>query len=423
MSREGSVKRDRSGRWFFVVDATPAGSPKRKQVYRRGFKTKKHALDALDEAKSALRTGSFVEPSRETVAAFLRGWIDTASTRLRPSTAYSYRRNLERHVIPRIGATPLQALDASALNKMYAELLASGANLTRRADGLSARSVGYIATIVKSALSDAVKLGLIARNPAERSTPPKSTNRGKGHATWTGEQVGQFLELAEADDDSDAVLWRFLASTGVRRGEALGLRWGDVDLDEGRATIEQTVTATNHVIIMSTPKTSSGSRTIDLDSTLIRALRIHRTHQLEQRLALGAGWREHGLVFPMVDGSAMHPESASKRFDRRAARYRLPHISMHGLRHTWATLALRAGINPKVVQERLGHSSIVITLSTYSHVSAGLQREAAEQVAALFGREHPVSNRAIWRVAHPLPPADTECPGGDSNPHNGGAEL
>ena len=296
-----------------VVDATPAGAP-RKQIYRRGFRTKALALEALDEAKAALRSGSFVEPSRDTVAGFLREWLDTASTRLRPSTAFSYRRNLEQHVIPRIGSTPLQALDAQALNKLFSDLLAPGTNRTRRADGLSARSVSYIATITKRALSDAVKLGRIARNPAERSTPPKSTNRSKGHATWTGEQVGQFLERAESDQDSDAVLWRFLASTGVRQGEALGVRWTDVDLDEGKATIEQTVTITNHVIVMSTPKTSSGSRTIDLDGATFRALRVHRTRQLEQRLALGAGWREHGLVFPSVTGEPMHPESAAKRF-------------------------------------------------------------------------------------------------------------
>ena len=150
-------------------------------------------------------------------------------------------------------------------------------------------------------------------------------------------------------------------------------------------SVVQTVIAVNHKIEFGTPKTASGSRTIDLDRNTVSVLQQHRVEQLERRLLLGEGWRDHDLVFDRSDGDPLHPERLSREFDRRVERWGFQRITLHGLRQGWATLALRADVQPKFVQERLGHATIGITLDTYSHVTVGMQREAAEKVAALFG--------------------------------------
>lgn len=385
MSREGSVKRGESGRWMFVVDVTPVGALKRKQVRRRGFATKRAALEALDEVKSNVRAGTWVAPSRQTVGEFLDEWLATIKPTLRPATLYSYERNLRLHVVPRVGQVPLQALDGGALNFLYAQLLEPGANRARPGQPLSARTVRYIATIVKSAFGDAVRWGRLARNPADYSDPPKAAaHRKPDMATWTAEEVARFLALRAAGGDRDSALWRLLAATGLRRGEALGLRWRDVDLDAGSATVQQTVIVVAHVAQLGSPKTTAGARTLDLDSATVAALREHRRRQLEERMLVGRGWRDNDLVFPGPAGELAHPERVSQRFDDRVAAHGLPRITLHGLRHTWATLALRAGVHPRVVQERLGHSTIAITLGVYSHVQVGMGREAAELVAGLI---------------------------------------
>jgi integrase len=170
----------------------------------------------------------------------------------------------------------------------------------------------------------------------------------------------------------------------MRRGEALGLRWADVDLEAGQVATRQTVIAVGHKVQMGTPKTARSRRTVAIDSGTVAVLRAHRAAQAAERLQVGSGWRDHDLVFCKVDGEPLHPERVSREFDRRVERWDLPKLTLHGLRHTWATLALKAGVHPKVVQERLGHSTIGTTLGIYSHVTEGMQQDAAESVAGLF---------------------------------------
>lgn len=183
-----------------------------------------------------------------------------------------------------------------------------------------------------------------------------------------------------------------LATTGLRRGEALGLRWADVDLGAGRLRVVQTVIQTRSTVSIGEPKTGRGRRSMKPDHgtvDVLRALR-HRTNQ--ERLLAGPDFLNQGLVFHQPDGGWLRPDAVSATFLRRAARHGMPRLTLHGLRHTWATLALEQGIHPRVVQERLGHSTIAITLGIYTHVSPTLDDEAAETVAAvvlsLAGRAH-----------------------------------
>jgi integrase len=235
-------------------------------------------------------------------------------------------------------------------------------------------------------LKDAVRHGLLQSNPADLADPPPSTAVQKaGLKVWTGAELAAFLQQSEAEGDRDHPLWRLIAATGMRRGEALGLRWADVDLGAGTVTVTRTLIIVDHVAQFGQPKTAAGARTIALDERTTAALRSHRARRAAERLSLGQGQASSDeLAFADTSGDWLHPEAVSKRFDRRANRYGLPHIGVHGLRHTWATLALRAGVHPRIVQQRLGHSTIAVTLGVYSHVTDGMDLGAAQQVAALF---------------------------------------
>jgi integrase len=322
--------------------------------------------------------------TKQTFGGFIPEWLAAIKPTIRPSTHHSYRRNLQLHVLPHLESVQLRRIDPGMLNGLYAALLADGRK-NYAGGGLSPRSVQYVHAIIHRALRDAVRWGRLARNPADAADPPKASRPES--ITWTADQLRTFLEETRGSRYWAAYL--LLATTGLRRGECLGLRWQDLDLDAGRASIRQTVIAIRHTVMMSTPKTASGRRTVRLDKGSVAALREHRARQAAERLLMGAGWTDNDPVFCHPDGTALHPERFSRGFAEWVQKTGLPRIRLHDLRHGWATLALQKGVHPKVVQERLGHANIAITLDTYSHVTAGLHEEAAEDVAAMF---LPVSN-------------------------------
>jgi integrase len=376
----GSVVKRGDGYTVVVeLDRDPI-TGKRRQKWHSGYKTKREAERALSEIVASLHTGSYLEPTKQTLSDFTREWLAAIKPTIRPSTHYSYSRNLQLHVLPQLGSVQLRRIDAGMLNTLYASLLAEGRK-NYAGGGLSPRSVRYIHTITHRALRDAVKWGRLARNAAEAADPPKAAGRPES-ITWTADQLRSFLEGTRGNRYWAAYL--LLATTGLRRSEALGLRWSDLDLDAGRASIRQTVIAIRHTVMIGTPKTAKGRRTVTLDSGTVAALREHRKRQAAERLLMGAGWTDNDLVFCHPDGTMVHPERFSRGFLETVARIGLPRIRLHDLRHGWATMALQAGVHPKVVQERLGHANIGVTLDTYSHVVAGLHEDAAEQVAALF---------------------------------------
>jgi len=243
------------------------------------------------------------------------------------------------------------------LNSLYAQLLADGKQ-SNGGGGLSARSVRYVHTILHRALRDAVRCGRVSHNAADAADPPRASATARPTmTTWTGEQLRAFLDYTVDHRLYSAFV--VLATTGMRRGEALGLRWSDVELTTGRSSIVQTVIAVNHKVKIGSPKTARGRRTVALDPGTVAVLRRHRQQQLEERLIMGAGFTDHGLIFCRPDGGPLHPERFTRTFEIEAGRAGLPRIRLHDLRHTWATLALASGEHPKVVQERLGHAKRV----------------------------------------------------------------
>jgi integrase len=202
--------------------------------------------------------------------------------------------------------------------------------------------------------------------------------------SWDAATLRTFLTRSHESGDRLHALWVLLGTAGMRRGEAIGLRWKDIDLDKGRLSVVQTITQTRSKVTVGEPKTARGRRSIALDEATVGVLRDHRKAMLEERMLVGPDFSDGGLVFHHPDGSCVRPDAVSAQFVRRVGQYDLPRLTLHGLRHTWATLALEQGIHPRVVQERLGHSTIAITLGIYSHVSPTLHDEAAGQVASLF---------------------------------------
>jgi integrase len=371
---------DGAGAWAYVIDMAPKGAP-REQRRRGGFATKSAALEAMHGIQSAIAGGTHVETSRQTVGLYLEAWLAGIRSEVRGGTWRGYRDNLERHVAPRIGTLPLQSLTPNRVRALYAELATSGR--LRDGAGLAPKSVHNVHLTLRKALGDAVRDRLLPTNPADHAHRLPA-ERQEMH-TWTGAQLGAFL--ARVRDDRLFALWRLAGTTGMRRGEVLGLRWRDVDLEGGRVAIVQQLSRGAKGVAFGPPKTAKARRSVALDGVTIAAIRAHRRRQKEERLAFGPGYVDVDLVFARADGVALDPDGVTGAFERLVRRAGLPRIRLHDLRHTHATLALSAGVHPKVVQERLGHSNITTTMDVYSHAIPAMQEDAASRVAALVDGE------------------------------------
>jgi integrase len=289
-------------------------------------------------------------------------------------------RNLRLHVAPRIGHRTLQQLTPAILNDLYAELMESGRK-NGRGGGLSAKTVRYVHATVHKVLADAVDAGLLSINPADRARPPKPRVAPQNEMRcWDAEQLAKFLAHVEGHRLQAA--FHLAAMTGMRRGEVLGLRWQDVDFESGRLAVRHTLVSVAYQLRESTPKTHQ-ARVVDLDSGTLDHLRMHRTRLEAERVAWGAGYQENDLVFRREDASPVHPDSFTQTFNAEVRRSGLPRIRLHDLRHSHATIALRAGVPVKVISERLGHENPAFTLKQYAHVIPGMQAEAAALIAAL----------------------------------------
>jgi integrase len=382
----GSIVK-KGDKWYVVVEDRDAETGKRKRRWHSGYRTKREAQSACNELLAAIQLGGYVPPNRQTVAEFSDEWLAAIRATVRPSTMDKYRRDLRAHVVPYVGHVALNKLDATALNRLWATLAETGnKRLAPEAEarGLSSKSIENVAMTVHRMLKDAVRWGRLARNPADAADPPRRSVERPQIQAWDADTLRRFLDACRTDADRLYALWVFLATTGLRRGEALGLRWSDVDLDIGRARITHTIGLIRWQVVSGQPRTAAGRRPIALDPTTVAVLRDHRRRMIEQRLLVGAGFVDQDYVFCEPDGDPLHPERVYQAFKRRVRKHGVPALSPHGLRHTWATIALANGVHPRVVQERLGHAHISITLQTYSHVQPTMHDDAAALVTGLI---------------------------------------
>lgn len=373
--------RKRGRTWTVVVDTGLGETGRRKQQWRGGFATKRDAEHALAEAIRALQTGSYIEPTVITVSDFLDGqWLPAIVSTVRATTLLSYQMYVRRYLKPALGSKRLQKITAADLNAMYGKLLDSGGADGR---GLAVSTVRRVHAVTHRAFKDATRWGLITRNPVDLADPPRRSASARPEMlTWTAEEAQDFLRACR--DDRLYALWLLFLTTGLRRGEAAGLRWQDIDLGTRRLAIRRARVTVGHRVDQSDTKSSRSRRVVMLDAATVEAMRGHRTRQIEERLAWGAGWTDSGMVFTYEDGRPLHPNYVSKRFDKDRKRAGLRRIRLHDLRHSYATLALEAGVHPKIVSERLGHATVAFTLDIYSHVTESLQEESAGAVAALI---------------------------------------
>jgi integrase len=402
--RGGTRKRGDTWTWYF--DAVDPATGKRRQRSKGGFRTKREAQAALSEALAGYRAGTLVEPSKLTLGAFLDEWLPTMAGNLEPNTHEVYGHYARAYVTPKLGHIRLQQLTASDLRAFYGELGASGG---RRSQGLKPKTVKNVHALIHRALEDAVDQGLMTRNVAAlRSARPaklEKTERG----VWTPEDLRVFLTAMAAD--RLAALWLLLATTGLRRSEALGLPWRAIDLESGQLTVVQRlVTVAGKPTIRLETSSPAGRRSIALDPATVAAVKAHRARQLQERLACGAGWQDHGLVFTREDGTPLRPTQLTRMFIRLAREAGLPDLTLHGLRHTYATASLQAGIPPKVVSQRLGHANTAITADLYQHVLKAMDAEAANTVARLIleGEQQDPESSAVNPLSTGRPVPDAE---------------
>lgn len=373
----GSI-RARGRRWQAAYYARSADGSRRQITSRHGTKTaaKEWLRDELHKSKNGV-----VAQRDLTLGEFLTDWLKSRSvTQLKPNTQTWYRSAVENHIVPNLGDMVLQKVTATKLEAFYTDRESHG-----RLDGkggLSQTSVRRFHVTLYRAFDSAKKQGLLEGNPAERVDGKPSAKRADlSEKVWTPEELHLFLE--SVGNDPHEVLWEVTALTGLRRGEVLGLRWSDVNLDEGELSVRRTWVMVGGSPRESSPKTPGSRRSVSLDTRTLAALRSHKVRQNELRLKSGQVWQDLGVVFTREDGSHLRPDWVSRRFRKLVAEAGLPRIPFHGLRHSHATALLAAAQNPKVVQERLGHYSAAFTLDCYAAVLPNMQRDAAEKVATL----------------------------------------
>jgi integrase len=333
------------------------------------YRTRKEAEARLATWLREIERGEAVLPSSITVGELLQSWLATvASATVKPQSLAAYTRAIEKHLIPGLGAIPAQKLTPARVQAFYAEKLAGGTG---------ARTMQVCHQRLSQALEWAVRMGDLSRNVCKLVDPPKAQR--KELAIWAPEQARAFLDCAGEWEP----LFHVLLSTGMRKGEALGLRWQDVDWERGTVTIRQTVVILNsRPTIQASPKTKAGRRTVQLDPDTIAILKRHRAAQNEHRLSIGPLWEDHGLVFPNLFGRPLHPDNLTHTYYGILKASGVPRIRIHDMRHSHASWLLLAGQPVHTVSERLGHARPSITLDLYAHTMANSQDEAA----AIAGR-------------------------------------
>ena len=347
--------------------------------------TKREAQKELARLISQVSDGSYIEPAKLTVADYVRRWIDNAEVlNLRPKTAERYRQLIEGQIIPHLGALAVQKLRPAAIVSWHATLLKSGG---AKGKGLSARTVGHAHRVLGKALKDAVPGGLLLRNPAADISPPRVPDDEM--KVLDAGQVATVLE-SMADTPIFTAVIIFMA-TGLRRGELMGLQWGDVNLDTGRLEIRRAVEKTKaYGLQLKPPKTKRGRRGITLPAYAIEVLKQHRTAALETRMSLGIGkLPPEAFVFGAIDGSVRDPDRMTQDWKRFTAARKLPKVTLQGLRHTHASALLASGIDVVKASHRLGHSSPKVTLQVYAHLFSSDDADAAAVTERIIRRTSP----------------------------------
>lgn len=363
-----TVKKDGNS-WYYVLTHGKKANGKPIQYKKRGFKTKQEALKALTELEHSLLKGTYIKPTKTTYQEYMvEQWLEDKQTRVKKQTLETYRWIVERHILPSLGHVELSQLTPMMIQQLYNQLT--------KEKVLSDENIQKVHTLINDSLKKAERWGLISKNPAALVDRPKATK--KEIKVWNLEEVKLFLK--NADINNRYFIAPLLGlTTGMRIGEILGLRWKDVDLENGCLRITQTLSSDGKDLMPYT-KTTSGMRTIDLPPETTSYLVIHKKRIKKERKS--PLYHDLDLVVCSEVGTPTNKSNIRRFFNAQIERVGLPKIRFHDTRPTHATLLLLQGVNPKIVSERLGHADVRISLDTYSHLLPSMQRETA----VMFGR-------------------------------------
>lgn len=375
-----SYKTKAGTRWEYAIDLPRGLDGKRRQRRVAGFATKADAVAAEMAERVDRRRGVWADPSTATVAEWLEEWLAETEPRVVPGTLRDYRAIGRAHLLPLLGPVRLSDLTPARVEAALRQL---GRDRTPA-------TVNRALAVLRMALARAVVLGVLPRNPTDHVLRRPASAARAARPAWTAAQARAFLAAADAAGDPMRALWRYLLDTGCRKGEALALAWPDLDLDAGTARVWRTVRKDAAGREVVGPRTKTGrERVLTLAPATVAALRAHRAGQLARKVRLRPVWQETGLVFDNGRGGMMPTATLDDRLARAQRGLGLPRLAPHGLRHTSATLAVLAGVPLPVVQRRLGHASITMTVDIYAHVGLADDRLASGALGAILTPEPP----------------------------------
>lgn len=398
---QGSVYRRADGRWEAKVFVdTPDGRRKRFSIYGD---TERAVTDELTKIRDHQRRGIPTATTTLTVSEYMKYWLENiAEPSIRRTTYATYEGDVRLHIGPGIGKRKLKSLQPNHIRawltglKTKCQCCAQGKDAARAAksrarccarhppqcckDVLSVSSIQHILRVLRAALQDAVDEELLSRNVA-RLVQVRGADTRKVRA-FTRPEAVRFLKTAEGH--RLYALWAVALSIGLRRGEALGLRWQEVDLEAGRITINRALHRVDGELKLENVKTKGSAGVLPLPGPLVTILATHRRRQLEERRAAGSAWRDNSLVFTTTVGGPIEPRNVNRMFRNLCRKAGVPQLRVHDLRHSCATMLFTMGVTPATVQKILRHSSIAVTTGTYVEVIEAVQRDALESMSSLF---------------------------------------
>lgn len=369
----GHIRKRGKNSWQLIFDLPRDADGKRKQARRTVHGTKREADSKLRELVSGLEKGDYVTQSKESVGEFLTRWLDIyAAPSTSPRTQEDYEGIIRRYLKPHLGAIALSSLKPDSVQGLYSEM---------RERGLSAVTILHTHRLLSECLNHAVKWRILSRNVCDAVDPPRPQRRQM--TSLSEDEVDLLLVAADSHPYRDVF---FVALyTGLRRSELLGLKWPEIDLNRPTLSV---VSGLHRLprkgLVLLPTKTARSRRQISITHEVVDVLHQIRGHQMVQKIELGPAWEDTGFVFTKPNGKPLDPERISKEFAKVVKTAEIPKIRFHDLRHSHASLMLKAGVSPKAISELLGHASISITMDVYAHLLPGIQEEAARKFSDLL---------------------------------------
>jgi integrase len=372
---KGHITERSPGKWAIVLGLPNPEDGKRRRKWHTFHGTKRQAETECARLIAEMDGGAYIEPSKTTVREFFQTWLKHEKANVSPKTHSRYEDLLLKNVAPIIGSVTLNKLTAAKIDACWAKLLESGRRDGK--GGLAPRTVGHCRRVMLTAIEQALKWDLLKKNPVAITRPPKTER-----VTMSAYGASETADMLEALRPTRMLMPALLAALcGLRRGEILALRWRHVDLKNATLSIVESAEQVGTDVRYKETK-SGKARNVALSSSVLEELRRHKAAQAEEQLRIGIRPDGDSFVVAQADGNPLKPISLTHEWTRQIRKTALPQIRFHDLRHSHATQLLAAGVHPKIASERLGHSTVGITLDLYSHVMPGMQANAAEQVDA-----------------------------------------